>query len=74
MGEQRVPCSHTVEPPGRNGRVGRCLPNWSSSTYFELNDLLDADTHLNERELSTVITCDSKSALYALSTPGLMAE
>ncbi|XP_076035376.1 uncharacterized protein LOC143021653 [Oratosquilla oratoria] len=61
--------SPTLEPPGGDGWIGRRLPDTSSSTYCELNGLLDAVTLLTERRLNGVIICDSKSALHALSSP-----
>ncbi|XP_045123073.1 uncharacterized protein LOC123511337 [Portunus trituberculatus] len=60
--------SPTMEPPGGDGWVGRRLPNASSSTYCELNGLLDAVTILTERGLDGVIVCDSKSALHVSKT------
>lgn len=60
--------SPTVEPPGVDGWVGRRLPDFSSSTYCELNGLLDAVTLLTEKRLNGVIICDSMSALHALSS------
>ncbi len=49
-----------------DGWIDRRLPDFSSSTYCELNGLLDAVTLLTERRLNGVIICDSKSALLAL--------
>ena len=51
------------------GAVGRRLPKSLSSTYCELDGLLDVVTLLNERGLNGLVICDSKSAMYALSSP-----
>ena len=61
--------SLTMEPPGGDGWVHSRLPNLSSSMYCELNELLDDITLLNERGLNGLIICDSKPALYTLSSP-----
>ncbi|KAK7084013.1 hypothetical protein SK128_028444 [Halocaridina rubra] len=49
--------------------IGRRLPTSSSSTYCELNAILDAVTLLVRRRVNGVIICDSQSALQALSSP-----
>ncbi len=49
-----------------DGWIDRRLPDFSSSTYCELNGLLDAVTLLTERRLNGVIISDSKSALLAV--------
>ena len=61
--------SPTMEGPEGDGWVGRRIPNSSSSSYCELNGQLDAVTLLNERGLNGLIICDSKPALYTLSSP-----
>lgn len=61
--------SKTINPPEDNGWVGRRLPNSSSSTYCELNGILDAVTLLNDRKLNGLIICDSKTALHAIAAP-----
>lgn len=61
--------SATIDPPGGGRWTGRRLANASSSTYCELNGLLDAVTLLTQERLNGVIVCDSQSALHALSSP-----
>jgi len=61
--------SPTMQPPVGNEWLGRRLPDSSSSTFCELNGLLDAVTLIVQRKVNGVIICDSKSALLALSSP-----
>jgi len=58
-----------MQPPVGNEWLGRRLPDSSSSTFCELNGLLDAVTLIVQRKVNGVIICDSKSALLALSSP-----
>ena len=60
--------SSDVDPP-EGGWTGRRLPNFSSSTYCELQGLLLAVRFLCERHLHGVILCDSQPALQAISSP-----
>ena len=61
--------SPSIEPPVEGGWIGRRLPNSSSSTFCELQGILDAVTLLVHRRLSGVVVCDSQSALHSLSSP-----
>ncbi|KAK7086870.1 hypothetical protein SK128_002699 [Halocaridina rubra] len=62
--------SPTMESPvPADSWIGRRLPTSSSSTYCELNAILDAVTLLVLRRVNGVIICDSQSALQALSSP-----
>ncbi|KAG7164413.1 hypothetical protein Hamer_G003612 [Homarus americanus] len=60
--------SPDVDPPAE-GWVGCKLPNWSISTYSDLQGLLEAVDLLLQRRLNGVIVCDSQSALQALFSP-----
>lgn len=57
-----------MEPPRGDEWVGCWLPNSSSSTYCELQGLLDAVTLLNHVLVNGIVICDSQSALQALSS------
>lgn len=53
--------SPTMEPPRGDEWVGRRLPNSSSSTYCELQGLLDAVTLLNHILVNGIVVCDSQA-------------
>ena len=61
--------SPSLEAP-EGGWVGRRLPGSSSSTYCELQGLLDAVTLLTRTGTSGLVLCDCQPALQALSSPG----
>ena len=60
--------SPDMDPP-EGGWVGRRLPNCSSSTFCELQGVLDAVTLLCQRGLNGVVICDSQSALQSILSP-----
>ena len=59
--------SHDLEPP-EAGWAGRRLPTHSSSTFCELNGVLDAVRLLCQRNVNGIVICDSQPALHALTS------